>query len=191
MVMDEKKSLFGVLCVINRAKHHIKEKEMGQKIEDLGYKLGREKGSNKQPLISQFERKLEPDGPGRTQHRDPPLDYVEVCAKLFELSPPEKYDLFIAALQSSEKLIFDRNAIDGEIEEEIISIILSLILSGKKLGNIVKKHQENKQKSLLYVYPENTNDREYYFAWDNLSKASQRLIEVVRKNYFDYNLNDA
>jgi len=183
--MNDKKSPFGDLCHQYRGKIHLSEQEMGKKIEELGYKLGKDKGKNKQPLISQFERKLEPEGPSRTQHRDPPLDYVEVCARVFKLAPPEKYDLFIAALQSSEKLVFDRNAIDdGEIEKEIISIVLSLILSGKKLGNIVKNHKENKQKSLSYTYPENDDDRKYYLAWEKLLNTSQEMIEIVRNNHF-------
>jgi len=187
--MNEKKSLFGDLCYRYRGKLHITEQEMGEKIEKLGYKLGKEKGKNKQPLISQFERKME-KGTGWKQHRDPPLEYVEVCAKLFELAPSEKYDLFIAALQSSEKLIFDRNTIDGEIEKESISIILSLILSGKKLGNIIKKYKENKQKSRLYTYPEDKNDMDYVLAWEKLLNTSQQMIDLVKKDHFDYYSDD-
>jgi len=188
--MNDTKSPFGDLCYQYRGKLHIKEHEMGIKIVELGYELGKKKGSDKQPLISQFERKQEPDGPGSKQHRDPPLDYVEVCARVFELAPPEKFDFFIAALQSSEKLIFDRNAINGEVEKEIISIILSLILSGKELGNIIKTHNEKKQKSLRYIYPDNKNDIDYLSAWEMLVKGSQKLIDLVKTNPNNYYSDD-
>jgi hypothetical protein len=184
--MSLKKSAFGELCHKHRGK--MTEQEMSKTFieDDIGYKLGKKPAKSKQSLISQFEREFDPEGAIRKQHRDPPLEYVEACAKLFELPLSEKYDLFVSALQSSENIVFDKNNIEGHIKREIIEIILSLILSGRKLGNIIKKHQENKRKSLSYTSPNNDTDMQFIFAWEQLLKASQDMINVVKRNDFKY-----
>lgn len=191
VTMSLKKSLFGELC--RRHRRNMTEQEMAKKILEMenSYKLGKKPAKSKQPLVSQFEREFDLKGIQRKQHRDPPLDYVETCANLFELSPPDKYDLFVAAMQSSKKIIFDKKNIEGHIEIEIINIFLSLIFSGKELGNIVKTHLEKKAKTLTYVYPDNDKDKQLLLAWEELSKAAQQMINAVRQNHHKYSSNDS
>jgi hypothetical protein len=115
---------------------------MGRRIEELGYKLGARPGSNKQPVVSQFEREPDPADSDRKQHRDPPLGYIEACAKLFDLSSGQKYTLFVAALQSSEKIVIDKKAIEGELQDSIINILAALILSCTEVSKVKEEYKE-------------------------------------------------
>jgi len=65
-----KKSRFGLSCDKYRASLRLTEEEMGKEIEKQGYRLGKNPQSNKQPIISQFERISDGDETKRKQHRD-------------------------------------------------------------------------------------------------------------------------
>jgi hypothetical protein len=187
--MNEKKSPFGDLCHQYRGNLHLSEQAMGQKIEELGYKLGAKPGSNKQPVISQFERVIDPEGAIRKQHRDPPLEYVEACAKLFELSSEQKYSLFVAALQSSEKIVFDGKAIEGSIKDSMIKIIASLIVSCTEADKAITIIEKNKNK--LYV------PQEYYQAGKIMERlnafksASECFIKEINQLSLEYKVSSS
>jgi hypothetical protein len=177
--MKGKKSSFGELCHRYRGTK-MTEQDMGEKIEEMGYKLGINPGKNKQPLISQYERIIGPDSVSQKQHRDPPLDYVETCAKLFELPPLEKYGLFVAALQSSENIVISKKSIEGYIENEIIKVIVSIILSSNEIAKNnakVDKLIETEGPS-AQVKLEN-KETELFDAWNNMIKSSEIIINNV------------
>ena len=185
--MDKSKSAFGVLCEMYRVRFRLSMEEMAKEIEKLSYKLGRKRESKKQPLISQFERRAGDDTISQNQHRDPPLEYVEVCSRLFELSSTDKFDFFVSALQSSEKIDFKKQAIEGYIEKEILDIIVALILSGSKLGPIVETHIKNrKNPNKNYYYPDKPHESLLVQAWDDFIKGAHRLVDEVKKNDFTY-----
>lgn len=163
--MNDKKSPFGDLCHMHRVSLHLSEAEMGQKIEELGCKLGSKQGSNRQPVISQFERAIDPPGVPRKQHRDPPLNYVETCARLFELNPVQRYELFVAALDSSEKIVIDKAAIDEE-KNTILCFLAALFIASKKGFKTL-------------IYDEDSNG--LYNAWQDLKNASDRFIDEIKK----------
>jgi hypothetical protein len=176
--MNEKKSPFGDLCHQYRGSNHLSEQTMGQKIEELGYRLGAKPGGNKQPVVSQFEREIDPEDAKRRQHRDPPLEYVETCAKLFMLSSEQKYALFEAALQSSEKIVINKKAIEGGIKDDIIQLITSLILSFTEMDKIIEK-----DKKRGYLDGSQLKLKHY---WEALNKASQGFIEEIKKHALEY-----
>ncbi|MDR2010725.1 MAG: hypothetical protein LBQ22_09615 [Bacteroidales bacterium] len=184
--MNEKKSPFGDLCHQHRGKFHLSEQAMGQKIEELGYKLGNKPDSNKQPVVSQFEREIDPVNVDRKQHRDPPLEYVETCAELFKLSSPEKYSLFVAALDSSEKIVIDKDAIEGGIKTEIIKIVTSLLLACTELDKIIAKDEDNKKKNTHYIYSDDKRERELLEKWKHFINAFQSLIEEIEQHPLEY-----
>jgi hypothetical protein len=169
--MNDKKSLFGDLCHMHRVRLHLSEAEMGQKIEELGYKLGSKPGSSRQPVISQFERAIDPPGATRKHHRDPPLDYVETCARLFKLNPAQRYDLFVAALKSSEKVIIDEVIINDKIKETILCLLAALLMSGKEFSSLFTYNR----------YALNTADKDFLNAWEALKSASDRLIKELKE----------
>jgi hypothetical protein len=181
--MNEKKSVFGDLCHQFRGRLHLSEQTMGQKIEERGYKLGVKPGSNKQPVISQFEREIAPLNASHKKHRDPPLEYVEACAKLFELKSSEKYSLFVAALNSSERIVIDKNAIEGNAKDRIINIIGSLLLSCTKLDEIIEKDK----KEILFRQSASYQDKDLVDAWNTLEKASQNFSEKIKQHPLEYN----
>jgi hypothetical protein len=98
---------------------------MGIEIEKLGYKLGKKSDSSRQSPINMLEHSIDPPDAPRKQHRDPPLEYVEVCSQLFKLSPSEKYGLFTAALNSSEKIVIDPDLFASTIKELLTDVIVS------------------------------------------------------------------
>jgi hypothetical protein len=163
--MNNKKSPFGDLCHMYRVRQYPSEAEMGQKIEELGCKLGSKPGSNRQPVISQFERAISSQEAPNKQHRDPPLDYVEACAQLFKLNPAQKYDLFVAALYSSEKIVIDTAAIDEE-KNTILCFLAALFIASKKGFKTL-------------IYDEDSNG--LYNAWQGLKNASDRFVDEIKK----------
>jgi FtsZ-binding cell division protein ZapB len=163
------------------------EQDMGEKIEEMGYKLGITSGNNKQPLISQYERIIGPDSVSQKQHRDPPLDYVETCAKLFKLPPLEKYGLFVAALQSSENIVISKKSIEGFIENDIIKIIASIILSSNEIAKINEKEAElleelggdERYSAHNKLRSENEKLFDAWKAWNEIIKLSEIIINNV------------
>jgi hypothetical protein len=175
--MNDKKSPFGDLCHQYRVRDHLTQQEMGVKIEELEHRLWANQGGNKQPLISQFEREIDPEGAEHKQHRDPPLDYVEACAKLFNLSSEQKYALFEAALQSSEKIVISTKSIEGNLKDNIIQIITSLmLLPSTRIGELTKLEEEErlgdiKDAKLLTLFR----------YWSALKIASKNFIKEIRQ----------
>jgi hypothetical protein len=165
--MNDKKSPFGDLCHMHRVSLHLSEAEMGQKIEELGCKLGSKQGSNRQPVISQFERAIDPPGVPRKQHRDPPLNYVETCARLFELNLVQRYELFVAALDSSEKIVIDKAAIDEEMKKIMSCLLAALFVSSKK--------------DVKTLIDDDNNNSLYNKAWIGLKNAPDRFIDEIKK----------
>ena len=184
--MNQKKSIFGDLCHQYRGRLHISEREMGKKIGESEYKIGKNPRNNKQPVISQFERILDHGNTKRKQHRDPPLEYVEACSKVFGLPASEKFGLFASAFLSSEEIVFKKKAIEGFLEPEIIDIFISLILSGSKIGQIMKTHEENKKKSLNYVSPNNIDEMKLLSVWDRFSESAKYFVESIKNSHFEY-----
>jgi hypothetical protein len=179
--MNEKKSPFGDLCYKYRGRDHLTQQAMGQKIEELGYSLGNLSGGNRQPVISQFEREIDPEGAEHKQHRDPPLDYVEACAKLFNLSSEQKHTLFEAALHSSEYITINTKAIEGEIKNDIIRIIISIILSCAEIDKLKKEDKGRKIETPLHP------DQRYLLTiWDLLIKASKEYFDVIKQHALEY-----
>ena len=148
--------------------------------------MGNKPDSNKQPVVSQFEREIDPVNVDRKQHRDPPLEYVETCAELFKLSSPEKYSLFVAALDSSKKIVIDKDAIEGGIKTEIIKIVTSLLLSCTELDKIIAKDEDSKKKNTHYTYPYDERERELLEKWKCFIDAFQCLIEELKQHPLEY-----
>jgi hypothetical protein len=187
--MNEKKSPFGDLCHQYRGRLHFSEQAMGQKIEEMGYRLGDKPGSNKQPVISQFERESDLPDSGHKLHRDPPLEYVEACAGLFGLSFTEKYSLFVAALKSSKKLVIDEKVIKGAVKDSIIRVIASLILSCTEADKAITLIDEDKNQPIdkysLDKYSEIQSAKTVLEKWSNLVKSAESIIDEINQQIPD------
>jgi hypothetical protein len=146
---------------------------MGVEIEKLGYKLGKKSESSKQSPINMLEHSIDPPNTSRKQHRDPPLEYVEACSQLFELSPPEKYELLTAALNSSEKIVIDLDLFDSTIKELLIDVIVSLYLGCEKLPEI-----EIECDSLKYSLKD--EDKDLSKKWDAFKKAVNEIANIMK-----------
>jgi hypothetical protein len=192
--MNEKKSPFGMLCKSYRARLSFNETDMGEKIEELGYSLGKKSGSSRQAAINMFEHSIDPPDASRKQHRDPPLDYVEACAELFKFSTPEKYELFCAALNSSEKIIIDPALFDSlektiadppisdsknesnaklTIKDILVAVIVSLYLGREKIPEIEKKFLKN---------PYSKENKKSYESWSTLQCAVDGFVDLVKRD---------
>jgi len=185
--MKKTKSRFGITCASKRGR--LSEQDMGREIENLGYKLGKDLNSNKQPVISQFEHELDGDEAKRKQHRDPPLDYVETCATLFKLSKVEEYGLFIDALMSSETIAIDAEVLDGVLKEDIIKVIAALVLSNSELKYCVEKEKSLREsdKAMQYCNFMSSN-KKLLDAWKTVVKSSQEIVNEIK--YLAYKKNN-
>jgi hypothetical protein len=148
---------------------------MGVEIEKLGYKLGKKSDSSRQSPINMLEHSIDPPDAPRKQHRDPPLEYAKVCSQLFKLFPPEKYELFTAALNSSEKIVIDPDLFDSAIKKLLIDVIVSLYLGREKLPEMEKECD-----SLKYSLKD--EDKDLSKKWDTFKEAVNEMVNII-KNY--------
>jgi hypothetical protein len=173
--MNEKKSPFGILCRTHRARLSLNETDMGVKIEELHYPLGKKSGSSRQSPVNMFEHSKDPPDTSRKQHRDPPLEYVEVCSVLFDLSPPEKYELFRTALDSSEKIFVDPDVFDPSMRGLLIDAITCLYLGREKIPEMEEECGSS-------PYNLRDEDRDLSKKWGGFKKALIELAEVLKNH---------
>jgi hypothetical protein len=116
--MSDKISPFGVSCKKLRTDNgNISQAEMGEKL-----------GGYTQSQVSAFERVVDAPNDKTKKHKDPPLDYVERCADFFKLKGKERFDLYVAALKSSEKITFELDMIQSLHKEDFAKLLTVLIL---------------------------------------------------------------
>jgi hypothetical protein len=172
---DLKKSAFGALCDSYRSKRQLSIADMAEALERQGYKLGKTGNpKSQQPLISQYERRIGETGLDRKKHLDPPLEYVEACAKLFNLDLSQKYELFVAAINSSLTIKIEQVIPKGAIRDVMTSIIASLYL-GRDLipqaESMVRKYTEHGVEQ---------NVRKLLHTWSAFQERSTYFIEAIK-----------
>jgi transcriptional regulator with XRE-family HTH domain len=166
--MNDKKSAFGKMCEKLRVDEGMSEEEMGQK---LGYKA-----KTAQATISTFERKLDNRGTAKGKHRDPTLQYVEKCAKLFGLDSIQKFELFYAALDSCEELRIDMSAVHPHLKKLFIRLVLAIVL-GKSVC------PQDGSSDFAPFGPKNVNLND---AWKELQASSNTFLELIKSYRLSY-----
>jgi hypothetical protein len=181
---DLKKSDFGALCDSYRGKRQMSIADMAEALERQGYKLGKTGNpKSQQPLISQYERRIGDTELDRKKHLDPPLKYVEACAKLFNLNTVEKYEFLVAALNSSSIIKIDKVIPKGKIRDEMTSILASLYLGGDMIP--MEMSVESKQQDgMTVIASPNKKDEELMIAWDTFVYGANKLSEAIKTNAF-------
>jgi hypothetical protein len=185
---DLKKSVFGALCHSYRSKRQFSIADMAEALERQGYKLGKgrkadtaSKPTNHQPLITHYEHLIEELVTNRKYHDDPPMEYVEAVAKLFNLSPSEKHELFVAAINSSINIKLNKVIPKGAIRDVMTSILASLYLGGDMIP--MEMSVESKQQDgMTIISSSNKEGDELKLAWDTFVSEANKLSEAIKTN---------
>jgi hypothetical protein len=179
---DLKKSDFGALCDSYRSKRQMSIADMAEALERQGYKLGKgrkadtaSKPTNHQPLITHYEHRIGDTELDRKKHLDPPLKYVEACAKLFNLNTVEKYELFAAAINSSSTIKIDQVISKGAIRNVMTSIIAALCLGRDLIPQVESIAAENAE------YNIKQNEKKLLKSWSAFQERNTYFIEAIKK----------
>jgi hypothetical protein len=93
------------------------------------------------------------------------------------LSSDQKFALFVAAIKSSEKIVIDKKAIEGDLEDSIINMLAALILSCTE----VSKTQELDKKQAYDI-----ERNKFLSAWNDLNQKSKIFIETLKEHPLEY-----
>jgi hypothetical protein len=110
--------------------------------------------------------------------KGPPLELVEEYARFFELDNPGKFDLFFAALESSNEIKFDLSAVDAAWKKEFIRVVTSVVLA-KETGEIMEKIIKDKVFKSKYD--------NLFESWNKLRNGIDNFCKEIQKHPLAYN----
>jgi transcriptional regulator with XRE-family HTH domain len=173
MDMKRQRSPFKCLCDKHRIDYiwPATDKEVtnpGITIEEMAKALGYvdKKGDGQQSRLSQYENRQE----------GPPLDLVEKYAEFFKLDSAGKFDLFYAALESSNEIRIDITALRPNTEKVFVQFITAMILC-KETGGLESANE--------YV-PFEYQQGELNGAWGKLVAAIESFATAIKKHQLSY-----
>lgn len=157
--MPKSPSRFKCLCEKFRIDNgHLSIAELG---DELGYK---------QSNLSNYE----------TRAKGPPLDMVEKYCEHFKLVNEDRYNFFLAALETSEKIEVNFKKISPVFQETLFKF-LAFVLSDQDVGIIL----EAGQKDRLHWASANRNSpyEKLENIWKNLKSEFSKFIEEAAREH--------